>query len=241
MMSSTGAIDDPLVTGTWAMVVVTFLAVLVALFREEIVRLWRHPRLSLRLELGDPDCHKTTMHLVDASGTAMASAESYYFRLWVENVGNRHADKVQILVRSIARLLGDGTYRPLSQFVPMNLAWSNSPRINGKRDAFFDGLSPKIGRHCDLGHILDPRGALPNQWKRAGGVEGETVFEFDFDSIPSTRSDLLAPGTYRIELTIAGANVRPIQRILELNHTGRWSKDQNRMFSNDIGLRILAN
>ena len=45
----------------WAGVTVTFLAVLVALFKEELQRIWRKPELKALIRSTAPDCHKTEM------------------------------------------------------------------------------------------------------------------------------------------------------------------------------------
>jgi hypothetical protein len=43
----------------WAAATATFLAVLVALFKDEVLRWWRRPQLTASIKLDPPDCHKT--------------------------------------------------------------------------------------------------------------------------------------------------------------------------------------
>ncbi|MGH7146515.1 MAG: hypothetical protein ACREIJ_01250 [Nitrospiraceae bacterium] len=63
----------------------TFLAVLAALFREEVRRWWNRPDLTARIQLRAPDCHKIPLEVRNPqSGPVLASGDSYYFRLWVE-------------------------------------------------------------------------------------------------------------------------------------------------------------
>ena len=69
--------------------VVTFIAIVVALFREDIVKWWRRPRLTARLLLKPPDAH--SIHSVvgwQKPGDPQPNrweGPIYYFRLWIEN------------------------------------------------------------------------------------------------------------------------------------------------------------
>ena len=69
---------------------VTLLAIIVALFRDEIRRLWQRPALIATLKPGSPDGHKTRIDILYNSGThrTQSSGECYYLRLWIENKGN---------------------------------------------------------------------------------------------------------------------------------------------------------
>ncbi len=93
-------------------VVATLLAILAALFKEEIVRLWRRPRLTASIHLVPPgaDCHKTELvvHNV-ATGQVLARGDCYYFRLWVENKGYQRAEKVHL--RAHGQALRPSPYR----------------------------------------------------------------------------------------------------------------------------------
>lgn len=46
---------------------------------------------------------------------------------------------------------------------------------------------------------------------------------------PLTDTHLLPPGTYRLTVRIAAANFDPIDKELELNHTGFWTDDDTTM------------
>ena len=61
----------------WAAAVATFLAVVVALLKEDIQA------------LAPPDCHKTEFAVFNPqTGAVIDRWPCYYFRIWIENVGN---------------------------------------------------------------------------------------------------------------------------------------------------------
>jgi len=45
---------------------------------------------------------------------------------------------------------------------------------------------------------------------------------------------------YRLELKIAAGNVAPIDKTVELNVTGTWFDEEEVMFRDGIGLRLVA-
>jgi hypothetical protein len=93
----------------WTGALATLAAVIVALFKEDIVRLWRRPKLQARLRLSAPDCHKNKLQRYDIkTGALLDRADCYYLRLWVENVGNLRAEKVQVFLSKLFRRHADG-------------------------------------------------------------------------------------------------------------------------------------
>ena len=95
--------SSPIEIGTlaqWAAASATLLAVLVALFKDEILRWWRKPRLTVSVALQPPDCHKTTLdYTVQRTTLIYGSAECYYLRLWIGNAGQTRAERVQVFAR----------------------------------------------------------------------------------------------------------------------------------------------
>jgi hypothetical protein len=73
----------------------TLVGVFAALFKDEIVRLWRRPKLIARIKLEAPYCVKSPVHFTDGSQVIFTSS-SYYYRIWVENAGNERAQRVQV-------------------------------------------------------------------------------------------------------------------------------------------------
>lgn len=221
--------------GAWASAFVTFLAVLVALFRDEIRGWWYRPVLTAVIRLSAPDCHKTFLVADNPMEQLAQRGDCYYFRIWVENIGKHRAEKVQVFVARLLKKRADGSYGEVQSFLPMNLRWSHSYE---RPEIFAEGLSPEMGKHCDFGHILDPRFriALSSQSTHPFPKD-ETVLELDLEVQPNTMSHLLPKGVYKIQVKIAAANALPTTKWWEINLTGNWYSDEGKMFSEGIGIK----
>jgi hypothetical protein len=53
-------------------------------------------------------------------------------------------------------------------------------------------------------------------------------------------SHLLPKGAYKIQVRIAAANARPTTKWWEINLTGNWYADEEKMFSEGIGIKESA-
>ena len=207
----------------------TFLVVVVALFREEITQLWRRPRLIVQARLAPPDCHKTRLDYRDSTGRVLHGPDCYYLRLWVENVGRQRAEQVQVYLAKLYRQRADKTFAEERAFLPMNLRWSHTGEV------FAQGISRDMGRHCDLGHVLDPSKRPPEESLKTVNP-ADTLLSLDLEVKPNTQSHLLSPGVYRLDLKVAATNARPRTKKIELTVTGHWFADEAGMFKDGIGL-----
>ena len=227
-------------SAVWTGSIATLLAVIVALFKDEMVRLWRRPKLQARIRLAAPDCHKTEMTLYDKNtGAVLDRSDCYYLRLWIENTGNQRAEKVQVFVSKLFRRHADGSFVEDKSFLPMNLRWSHAQPTHLGPEIFTEGISPQMGRHCDLGHILDPNKRIRFGINLPSVPSGETILELDLEIAPNSLTHLIPPGVYRVELKLAAANVEPITKTIEINHTGDWYTNENKMFSDGIGMKEI--
>ena len=122
----------------------------------------------------------------------------------------------------------------------MNLRWALSQPASGVPEIFASGISPHMGKHCDLGHIIDPKlraiigENLPNI------SESQAILVLDLEVPPSSLSHLISQGQYRLELKIAAANSTPVTKTTEINLTGQWYAAENKMFSDGIGLKEIS-
>jgi len=224
----------------WTGSIATLFAVLVALFKEEIVRIWRHPKLELRITLAAPDCHKTEIRSVDSTGATLERADCYYFCLWVQNRGNERAEKVQVFLSKLYRQHADGAFVEDRTFLPMNLRWSHSQSSPLNPEVFAEGISPKMGKHCDLGHIIDPTKQPSFGVSRPNVDAGKTILILDVEVPLSLNTHLLPPAVYRIEIKLAAANADPKTKIIEINHTGVWYSEERKMFSDGFGMKEMS-
>lgn len=216
----------------WATAIATFLAVLVAL-RHDIASLWRRPRLRATIRMGPPDCHKTELQRVDLSTRGIERTECFYLRLWVENIGPVRAEQVQVFVAMLEKQHADGAFRVDDSFLPMNLKWSHAQPGSIE---LFTSINPHMGRHLDLGHVVDPADSDRFLSRHPQSGDGKTTLELDLEVAPNTLSHLLPPGTYRITLSLAGANVEPVQIRLRIVHTGNWYSDERRMLADGFAV-----
>lgn len=226
--------------GQWAAATATFLAVLVALFKDEFLRRCRRPRLTVSIELGPPDCHKTKLNYeIQRVAPTWVSADCFYFRLWVRNLGKTRAEQVQVFAAKLSRKSADGLFKRVDAFLPMNLKWSHGRPDSDGPEIFAQGISPMMGKHCDLGHVVDPRYRKDLGEDLSDVPAEKTIVALELEFPPGTRSHLIPPGTYRLELHIAAANSTPITKILELTTTGEWFPDEAKMFTDGLGITVI--
>lgn len=146
----------------------------------------------------------------------------YYLRLWITNSGRTRAEFVQVYLAALDSKNVDGTFANLSRFPPMNLRWSHSP---SNPEIYAAGISPNMGRHCDLAHISYP-----------GNPSVPTQLEFDLEMIPASTNHIVPAGIYRAKLRLAAANCAPRDYLLKINLTGKWFKKEAEMFQDGISI-----
>lgn len=224
--------------GQWFAASATTAAVLVALFKDEFLKWRRRPILEVIVALEPPHCHSTLLqHPVQR---AVVPAQCYYFRLWIQNNGKSRAEKVQVFAASLARRVADGSFRKDPNFLPMNLRWSHTMKPDGTPEIYAEGISPAMGKHCDIGHIVDPKYRSEYGEDLRALAKDESVFALDLEVSPNTRTNLLAPGTYQLELRVAASNCLPVVITLELTITGKWFEDESQMFRDAVGLCVKS-
>lgn len=208
----------------------TFLAVLVALFREPIAAWLNRPRLRVRVLAGAPDVAKTTMHVrLPGPVPTFGTVPIYMFRLWIENQGRSRAADIQVFASSLESTNDGGlSFMKVDGFLPMNLLWSHAIK---EPEVFAEGIAPTMGKHCDLGYVAHPpaRAALGHELPSVG--LDMAVFCLSLETAPNTKSHLIPPGDYRLTLRIAGSNCEAIEETLRIKLTGMWSENEVHMLA----------
>jgi hypothetical protein len=208
---------------------VTFLAVIVALFKEKIFRYWERPKLRISISLSPPDCYKGRYKTKNG-----ASVELYNLRLWVENYGKTQAELVQVYVAKLLRESdADRVFRDFEGFLPMNLKWAHAQEI------FTPGISPTMGRHCRLGHLFDPQARKEVCDELEGVPDDHTILSLDLEVTTGIRSHLIPPGTYRLQLKIAASNCAVMTKTLKLTISGKWFAEETRMYRDGVAVEII--
>ena len=115
-----------------------FLVAIVGIFQDKIRSWLKHPTLNLSINVGPPDCHKTTLKNITSQGQVITQADCYYFRVCIENSGNQRAEFVEVFAKELLRRGVDGIFRTVDSFLPMNLVWSYYKK------PFLEAISPRM-------------------------------------------------------------------------------------------------
>lgn len=219
----------------WAAVGATLLAVFVALFKEQLQSLFWKPKFKVDLESRLPFCVKTRSIVfgteMDGSKKILWSGAIYYVRLWVQNVGNRRAESVEVFVSKVERRNRNNTSEMVDGFVPSNLRWANT---DPERPEIFYGMNPDMGRFCDLGAIADP--ACSTLREIRGAPRGTATFDLVLHSALPGDAQRLPPGDYRLTLKISAANAQPLEESFRLSISGNWTEEEAIMFTREVGV-----
>lgn len=203
----------------WVGAVGTISAVLVALFKEDLLRWRRRPELVAVLKAERPYCVKTPEH--HGTPPNVWNGSRYFIRLMVTNMGNVRADKVEVFLSSA---VVEETNQPVPNFIPMNLKWSYIGSI------YADGISPDMSRLCDFAAITDPTWPPFKEERPSALSEKETCLSLILE-VGLSRRDFLPPGRYKFEVTMAASNCKPVRQQFRLHLTGRWEADEKVMFA----------
>lgn len=214
----------------WLVALGTLVVAAVAVFQETIRGWFYHPRFHVSIKTEPPDC--VAVPVSTPGGTPVA--DSVYLRLWVENVGNATAKNVEVYARGLRRRRADDVWERVGAFPPMNLNWANVSSI------YFPSIAPEMGKHCDLGHIVDPsrRHALHEDAPRLALTSQQTSLAFDLMVAPNHKGHIIGPGEYQLEILVAAENARPITRTVEIFLSGTWYANETRMLSDGVGVSI---
>jgi hypothetical protein len=220
---------------TVALAVATVILAVISAFQDKIREWLSRPKLDLSVDLKPPDCLK--IPLAVRSEDDQNFVDAYYFRLRVSNRGNAAARGVEVFAGSLLRCQAGGEYKLVDEFLPMNLAWANL------REIFWPFITPGTHKYCDLLHVIDPeqRPKVHGEHKEwPNTAVSKTVLSFDTIVQPTTLSHLVPYGKYRLDVTIAAANARPVKKIIEIVTTGDWYDDERRMLGEGVDIRVVS-
>jgi hypothetical protein len=226
---------SPSTLAQWVGAVATSAAVVVALFKDQIFRYWRRPKLGIRISPEPPDTVFSPMGVSDDQGK-LQWWKSYWLRLWVENHGKDRAEQVQVFVSKVSKRGANDKYDSIRDFVPMNLRWSNG-RDWRNPEIFAPGISPTpLGKHCDFCSISDPE----NPQDELPGYKGQCVATLQLEVFPSANRHRLPPGDYILEVIVGAANAEAKITHVRLNLKGQWSPDPKVMLKDYLGIEIVS-
>jgi hypothetical protein len=203
-------------------------ALILAVWGEEIKTLFVRPKLSLKVHVGRPYSEKTVW-----TGSRVANPPSvYYFRLAIRNRGNAAAHDVQVFLARIERVTAEGV-EDVSRFAPMNLNWSY------RRSATLPTLLPHMPHvFCDIAHVTDPTYKNSMAESLSHVPQQDAVLALDVEFRANTGGYLFEAGTYYFHILLAAANAHPRRYKLEVVFCGKWFEEEEQMFN--VGFRMRA-
>lgn len=218
----------------WVGALGTFSAVAVALFKDDLVRLRRHPRLVAKIAAKHPYCVKTPFEHTDAGTGQVWRGSRYFLRFSVENTGRVRAEEVEVFLAQASEQDDNGMFRALPNFSPMNLRWSYSP-LNPPK-IYADGISPGMSRLCDFGAITEPSHPVMQALSEGGD---HTRLALQLEALEPA-ANWLMPRKYKFKIRLAASNCEPVTSEVELHLTGLWSNDPVNMMSNGFVIREVS-
>ena len=220
--------------GTIALPIITVVLSVLTVFQDKIRTWLLKPKISVSIQ-----GHTKTPTRVQSSLSSDKEQNlitAYSFRILVHNLGNQRAEEVEVYASSLLQKLANGTYSEIKSFPGGNLKWvaSNEP--------FTKAISPGMQRQCRVFKIANPaersKGFYMDNPELAIPAD-KTILAFELTSLPFARTHLIGPGTYRLVLHIAAANINPKKVTIEISHTGQWLDDEAKMFSQGVGMQIV--
>jgi hypothetical protein len=117
----------------------------------------------------------------------------------------------------------------------MNLRWANIGTI------YFPSIASEMGKHCDVGHIVDPtrRHLLHEDAPKLALTSQQASLAFDLMVAPNHRGHIIGPGEYRLDILVAAENVRPFKRTIAISLRGTWDADETRMLRDGVGATVV--
>lgn len=184
---------------------------ILALVKDPVLNAINSPRLKISFYPRDKrDCHAT--FFADKK-TGLSIAKTHYFRLRIENLGQKAAEDVEVTVEEVRKFNGND-YEIDTDFMPLRLFWSH-----WRNSRYEISIPSGAYRHCDLGFIIDPlaSGIEPKPTENA-----KLLFWLDVFLRPNTGCTSLLPGRYRVVLSAFGRNVSRSSLTAELDWRGDW-------------------
>ena len=211
----------------WVVAATTIILAAVAVFQDWIRSVVFAPRLGITLRTAPPDC----VWVPFGSG-----ADTLHVRFYVENTGYQAATDVEVYAKELRRLGSDGRWQRVDAFPPMNLIWAD---VGGMHVA---NMAPETGRHCDLGHIMDPafRHMVPEEFNPSLNLtRDQTSFTFALAAKPNHMGYIVPPATYCLDVLVAARNARTLRETLSIVVDGRWFTTQQQMLASGIHVEVV--
>lgn len=207
-------------------VLVAFLIGLAGVFKldEKIKKKLDKPILGVSIKPEPPYSLKIPMQ----NRQTGATWQVYYYRFKVENTGNVPMENVEVFAQELYQKDDTGQYVKINNFLPMNLVWEQNHEVTRPK------IQPDLFKHCDFGHITAMTQPLPYRTTTAS-----VFFVLSTEVQSFNASNILVPGEYRIKVTFAATNIRPVTKWYELIFKDFWSDDEPTMLGTALTITEL--
>jgi hypothetical protein len=211
----------------------TIVLAAVAIFPDTVRGWFYKPTLEVSIKTQPPDC--LAMPFTRQVGTLIGNG--YYLRLRVKNSGNTIGRNVEVYASQLLRRRADNiTWDIVTDFPTMNLKWANIHTI------YFPMIVPDMGRHCDLGHIVDPairnHPDLREENPRLQLTNQQPSLAFDVIARPNNKGHIIGPGDYQLKILIGAENSRrPIEKTVSIS-LKHWYADEATMLRDGVGVSV---
>ena len=214
-------------TNSWASIgsaVVTFLALVVALFQERIRKYWNRAILDMEINLTPPDSHQISL----SNQIGDFVEQTIYVRIKVIHKKGAAGENVEIMPTNFWRVDKNNNLSVLKYFLPISLVWSHfQPRTNTIR------VPENLFRHCDLCHFLKSKSGDKSILFLDTMVQPNPVADGEIPNV-------LHSGKYQFELMLSGDNVKVLRKKWEIEFEN-WSEDENEMLKSNIKISEVKN
>jgi len=199
--------------------IVTFFALLVALFQERIRKFWNRAILDMEINLTPPDSHLIAL----SNQNGQIVGQTIYVRIKVIHKKGSAGENVEIMPTNFWQVENNHLTK-LKYFLPISLVWSHfQPRTNIIR------VPVSLFRHCDFGHFVKSQD------------NNHAILILDTMVQPNPVADneipnVIKPGKYQFELLLSGDNVKALRKKWEIEFD-QWSNDEKTMLNSNIKIK----
>jgi hypothetical protein len=174
-------------------------------------------KAHLRIEIAKqpPDTHQILSYVQPTRpDEALVSFQTIYVRARITHERGPSAENVELLAKKVWDDKG-GSFKERASFLPLNLVWSHVGQPTSR-------IPGGVFRHCDLGRL------------QQHPTSGDTIFVLStlvqpnpvaLGALPS----VLPAGSYVIQLSLTGDNVRHRLTSWHLSFPPEWSDDEATM------------
>jgi len=224
----------------------TLFLAFVALFKDTVLMWIQKPKIDIKFELRPPDCfksqiiHQQSKQIGQKVEIRREKFYMFYYRLRIINNGKSPVKYVEVTIRDIRKKKGN-SFERLDFALDDNLDWFSSSLIQGRANImYYKFISPNTFKHCELGHILDPskRNLVPFEDNKLFR-EDETIFSFNVMTRYLSLYHLIEPGIYRFKISVAGENFDALEKEYEMEITGKWSENEDKMLNEGLKLKKI--